>query len=64
MTDTSSPIYGMPQLEVWDASTVVVLKRSLSPGYAGVPNPLFFHENTLMYFGDAEESLNKLLDVM
>ena len=64
MTDKSSPIYGMPQLEVWHANTVVVLKRSLSPGYAGVPNPLFFRENTLMYFGDAEESLNKLLDVM
>ncbi|MGM0557601.1 MAG: NAD(P)(+) transhydrogenase (Re/Si-specific) subunit beta [Myxococcota bacterium] len=63
-TDKSSPIYGMPQLEVWHASTVVVLKRSLSPGYAGVPNPLFFRENTLMYFGDAEDSLNKLLDVM
>jgi NAD(P) transhydrogenase subunit beta len=63
-TDTDSPIYGMPQIEVWDAKTVVVLKRSLSPGYAGVANPLFFRDNTLMYFGDAKESIDKLLDVL
>jgi NAD(P) transhydrogenase subunit beta len=63
-SDSSSPIYGMPQLEVWNASTVVVLKRSLSAGYAGVPNPLFYRDNTRMFFGDAEESLNELLDVL
>ncbi|MFW5967530.1 MAG: NAD(P)(+) transhydrogenase (Re/Si-specific) subunit beta, partial [Persicimonas sp.] len=62
--DKSSPIYGMPQIEVWHASTVVVLKRSLSPGYAGVPNPLFFRDNTLMYFGDATENLDRLLEAL
>jgi NAD(P) transhydrogenase subunit beta len=63
-TDTTSPIYGMPQIEVWDAKTVVVLKRSLSPGYAGVANPLFFRDNTLMYFGDAKDTITKLLDAL
>lgn len=64
MGDPASPIYGMPQLEVWDAATVVVLKRSLSPGYAGVQNPLFFLENTLMYFGDAKSSIEALCDAL
>ena len=62
--DTSSPIYGMPQLEVWRAKDVVVLKRSLSPGYAGVPNPLFYGDNTRMFFGDAEETLEELLEAL
>ena len=58
--DESSPIYGMPVLEVWDAKTVVVLKRSMATGYSGVGNPLYFGDNTWMLFGDAKESLNKV----
>ncbi|QDG49188.1 NAD(P)(+) transhydrogenase (Re/Si-specific) subunit beta [Persicimonas caeni] len=58
--DPTSPIWGMPQMQVWKADTVVVLKRSLSPGYAGVANPLFFRENTRMFFGDAREQLEAL----
>ncbi len=60
-TDTSSPIYGMPVVQVWKAKTVVVLKRSLGSGYAGVANPLFFHDNTRMLFGDARESMQGLV---
>jgi len=61
LTDESSPIFGMPQLEVWDSKCVVVFKRSMSPGYAGVHNPLFFRPNTWMYFGDAREGVDNLL---
>ncbi len=61
-TDESSPIYGMPQLEVWNADRVVVFKRSMSTGYAGVQNPLFFRDNTWMYFGDARETVDALLE--
>ncbi len=53
-TDTTSPIYGMPVLNVEEAGTVFVIKRSLSPGYAGIRNPLFEAENTLMLFGDGK----------
>jgi len=60
LDDESSPIYGMPVLEVWDAKTVVVLKRSMATGYSGVGNPLYFRDNTWMLFGDAKESLNKV----
>ena len=59
--DPHSPISGMPVLEVWNARTVVVLKRSLATGYAGVENPLFFKENARMLFGDAKESVQTVL---
>ncbi|MCQ3828473.1 MULTISPECIES: Re/Si-specific NAD(P)(+) transhydrogenase subunit beta [Microbulbifer] len=56
-----SPIAGMPVLEVWKAGKVVVLKRSMASGYAGVSNPLFFKDNSRMLFGDAKESLQSVL---
>jgi NAD(P) transhydrogenase subunit beta len=61
LDDPSSPIYGMPVLEVWNAKNIIVLKRSMSAGYAGIQNPLFFHERTKMLFGDAKDSIQKLV---
>jgi len=60
-TDLSSPIAGMPILDVDKAKTVVVIKRSLSPGFAGIPNPLFAADNTLMYFADGKKAILDLI---
>jgi NAD(P) transhydrogenase subunit beta len=60
--DESTPIAGMPVLNVGEAQTVIVNKRSLSPGFSGIPNPLFAKENTSMLFGDAKESLQTLVN--
>jgi NAD(P) transhydrogenase subunit beta len=60
-TDPSSPIAGMPIIDVDKARTVVVIKRSLSPGFAGIPNPLFAAENTLMFFSDGKKAMLELL---
>jgi len=60
LDDKSSPIYGMPVLEVWKSSLVVVLKRGKGAGYAGIENPLFFHASTRMLYGDAKKSMDAL----
>ena len=61
LDDPKSPIAGMPVLEVWNARDVIVMKRSMGTGYAGVGNPLFFNENTSMLFGDAGENVDAIL---
>ncbi len=64
LDDASSPIYGMPVLECWKAKTVVVMKRSMASGYAGVENALFFKENTRMLFGDAKKNVDAILTAL
>jgi NAD(P) transhydrogenase subunit beta len=64
LTDPTSPIAGMPVIHAWEAKHVVVLKRGMGKGYAGVVNPLFLKENTRMYFGDAKDSMGKMLEVL
>jgi H+-translocating NAD(P) transhydrogenase subunit beta len=59
--DPTSPIAGMPVLKVWEAENVIVFKRSMSTGYAGVQNPLFFRTNSQMLFGDAKEQVEEIL---
>ena len=63
-TDESSPIFGMPVIQAWKAGTVVVSKRGMSAGYAGVENPLFFLDNTRMFFGDAKASIDALVGAL
>jgi NAD(P) transhydrogenase subunit beta len=62
--DKGSPLYGMPILEVERARSVIVLKRSMRPGFAGVDNDLYYNEKCMMLFGDAKESLTKVLGEM
>lgn len=62
--DPTSPIAGMPVLRVWEAEQVVVFKRSMASGYAGVQNPLFFRENSSMLFGDAKQSVEEILHAL
>ncbi|MBM7456656.1 NAD(P) transhydrogenase subunit beta [Oceanisphaera litoralis] len=62
--DPASPIAGMPVLEVWKSQQVVVFKRSMNTGYAGVQNPLFFRENSVMLFGDAKDSVDNILKAL
>ena len=59
--DPSSPIYGMPVIQVWNSKNVIIMKRSMRAGYAGIQNQVFFHERTKMLFGDAKDSLNALI---
>ncbi|ADB48983.1 Re/Si-specific NAD(P)(+) transhydrogenase subunit beta [Conexibacter woesei] len=62
--DPSSPIAGMPVLKVWEASNVIVFKRSMASGYAGVQNPLFFRENAQMLFGDAKTKVDEIVGAL
>ncbi len=59
-TDPHSPIAGMPVLQVWNSTDVIMMKRGMASGYAGVGNPLFFHENTSMLFGDAKDNIDRI----
>jgi NAD(P) transhydrogenase subunit beta len=62
--DPTSPIAGMPVLQVWKAKTSIVMKRSMASGYAGVDNPLFYKENNRMLFGDAKKMLDEVLGAL
>jgi NAD(P) transhydrogenase subunit beta len=62
--DPGSPIAGMPVIQVWHAKEVVIFKRSMATGYAGVQNPLFFKENSAMLFGDAKERVEDIIKAL
>jgi NAD(P) transhydrogenase subunit beta len=64
INDPNSPIAGMPIMEVYKARTVVIVKRSLSPGFAGIPNPLFAADNALMLFSDGREAMVDILKAL
>jgi NAD(P) transhydrogenase subunit beta len=64
LEDEGCPIYGMPVLEVWNGDRTVIFKRSRKPGYAGIDNPLFYHANSRMLFGDAKDSMEKLVGLI
>lgn len=64
LEDEASPIYGMPVIHAWEADNVIVMKRSMATGYAGVQNPIFFKENTDMLYGDAKDSVVKINNAM
>jgi NAD(P) transhydrogenase subunit beta len=61
LENPKSALAGMPVLEVWRAQTVVAIKRSLNPGFAGIDNPLYYKDNTLMLFGDARKMVEALV---
>lgn len=61
LEDEGSPIYGMPVIEVWNAKKVIIMKRSMAAGYAGIENPLFYKENSDMLYGDAKDSVQNLV---
>ena len=64
LEDEGCPIYGMPVLEVWNSERTVIFKRSKKPGYAGIDNPLFYHERSRMLFGDASDSMSTLVSLV
>ena len=64
LDDPSSLIYGMPVIEVWKAKTVIVSKRSMAAGYAGIENPLFYKDNTRMLYGDAKKTVDSLVTAL
>lgn len=64
LEDPNSPIAGMPVLKVWEAASVIMFKRSMNTGYAGVANPLIYRENTKMLFGDAKKSVEDILSAL
>jgi NAD(P) transhydrogenase subunit beta len=63
-TNPASPIYGMPVLNVEESKTVMVFKRSMNPGFAGIENELFLMDNTMMIFGDAKKSINGIVSLL